>query len=73
MSSVGGPIIPDEETEKPVGTVATETPANSRSATEPKTVFSAPSDSLENGSLKYSLLGPSLLKAGQETVDQAKV
>ncbi|EPE04669.1 impb mucb samb family protein [Ophiostoma piceae UAMH 11346] len=62
--------IPAEETGKLVGTVATGSSADS---TEPKTILSVPSDSLEHGSLKYSLLGPSLLKAGQETVDQAKL
>lgn len=32
-----------------------------------------PSASQEHKSLKYSLLGPSLLKAGQDAVDQRKV
>lgn len=32
-----------------------------------------PSPSQDHKSLKYSLLGPSLLKAGQDTVDQRKV
>lgn len=32
-----------------------------------------PSPSQEHKSLKYSLLGPSLLKAGQDAVDQRKV
>ena len=34
---------------------------------------SDPPPSQEHKSLKYSLLGPSLLKAGQDTVDQRKV
>lgn len=29
-------------------------------------------DDLEHATLKYSLLGPSLLKAGQDSVDQSK-
>lgn len=32
-----------------------------------------PPPSQEHKSLKYSLLGPSLLKAGQDAVDQRKV
>lgn len=32
-----------------------------------------PPPSQEHRSLKYSLLGPSLLKAGQDAVDQRKV
>lgn len=32
-----------------------------------------PSQEQEHKSLKYSLLGPSLLKAGQDAVDQRKV
>lgn len=34
---------------------------------------SDPSPSQNHKSLKYSLLGPSLLKAGQDAVDQRKV
>ena len=34
---------------------------------------SDPSPSQDHKSLKYSLLGPSLLKAGQDAVDQRKV
>lgn len=68
MSTLCGPSTPAEGSEQRAdsGSVKPLSPV------EPASAASVPSDS-GHGSLKYSLLGPSLLKAGQESVDQAKV
>ncbi|GAM40001.1 hypothetical protein TCE0_034r12009 [Talaromyces pinophilus] len=46
---------------------------NDGDSASPKERVDDPSPSQEHNSLKYSLLGPSLLKAGQDAVDQRKV
>lgn len=46
---------------------------NDGDSASPKERVDDPSPSQEHRSLKYSLLGPSLLKAGQDAVDQRKV
>ena len=49
------------------------TPDDPQDATNNQDVIAAVTDIAEHESLKYHLLGPSLTKAGQDTVDQQKV
>lgn len=60
-----------DSSELPVGDGDVESPCHDAGASEPSTSKSAAVS--EHATLKYSLLGPSLTKAGQDTVDQAKV
>lgn len=62
-------IIPGDSLEPSVGNGDVESPYHDAEA--PSTSKSAAV--AEHATLKYSLLGPSLTKAGQDTVDQAKV
>lgn len=60
-----------DSSELPVGDGDVESPCHDADVAEPSTSKSAAVS--EHATLKYSLLGPSLTKAGQDTVDQAKV
>ncbi|KAK4229246.1 tannase and feruloyl esterase-domain-containing protein [Podospora fimiseda] len=70
----GDPNMTSEEQPPSALNIKENIALNSEGAlTEKKNHGIDPNESSEHGSLKYSLLGPSLTKAGQDEVDQAKV
>ncbi len=58
---------PEPEIQSALGQVVSETGVSETGVSE-----TLQADKLENDALKYHLLGPSLTKAGQDSVDQQK-